>query len=732
MKRFILNLMLISVLLPAVPGCKKDPSGGVEQAYKLEAVDMGLPSGIMWSNLNLGAEAPSDLGIQLNIGLSPQTVRIVEAADDPATKELGNEWRMPTKWDFEELLRCCRTKSETVNNVRGLRIYSNVNDKSIFVPSFVYGEKHGFGLFAPSDPDYNVYYCTSCINERREVVVITPSGGSGPSLSSSERGFIRPVKAGREPVENFYLSVSPVVADPGKTVVPSVLFSPPGALDKALTLEISDTKIAEVQSDGTIFALSLGRTCLKITSLSTGESIVGELMVSDYDIPEAVDLGLPSGVKWASFDLGASDEKGAGLDYAWGETHPKIGINKGDYDDAKYDYASGSNYLAPADDAATVNLGEGWRTPSEDDFSELAANSDISYIIYEGIRGYLFESKINGRSIFFRNPPGENTVQMWTSHMSWWKGDGVKSNTFYLELDPQYAYQYVPIYSFKGVFRYKGYPVRPVFGEGRPVSSFTVTEPTVTMYLGQTAPSPVVYNQRPGEAEPHLLWESSNANAVIVSHDGTLTARNAGNSTITVRNESRGDFAKFTVKVQKPSELYPVNLGLPSGTKWGSWNVGAKNEYDPGLYLSFGESEAKDSYTRDNYKGGTADPVTALLGDHWRLPTSKELDELLSFEQQYFKSVWHTDGNGVLRRYWMIKGYQNYDLVLPAGGYKDGTELFDKDQIYYWCTSSNTKVPSWYVKDRPVGPQHDTYVIETVKPSDYPYIGMLVRPVWVD
>ena len=39
-------------------------------------------------------------------------------------------------------------------------------------------------------------------------------------------------------------------------------------------------------------------------------------------MPQAIDLGLPSGLKWASFNLGASAPEEYGDYYAWGETEP--------------------------------------------------------------------------------------------------------------------------------------------------------------------------------------------------------------------------------------------------------------------------------------------------------------------------------------------------------------------------------------------------------------------------
>ena len=52
-------------------------------------------------------------------------------------------------------------------------------------------------------------------------------------------------------------------------------------------------------------------------------------------------------------------------------------------------------------DAATVNLGEPWRMPTEDDFQELYDNCDWTRKTVNGVNGYLVTSKINGATFFF-------------------------------------------------------------------------------------------------------------------------------------------------------------------------------------------------------------------------------------------------------------------------------------------------------------------------------------------
>lgn len=147
-------------------------------------------------------------------------------------------------------------------------------------------------------------------------------------------------------------------------------------------------------------------------------------------IPEAVDLGLPSGLKWASFNLGASAPEEYGDYYAWGETEPyysslepliwREGKESG-YDWPSYKwcmgeyntltkYCSHSQYgyngftdnkdvLDLEDDAAHVNLGGSWRMPTDAEWDELIHNCTWTWTTQNGVNGRLVTAS-NGNSIF--------------------------------------------------------------------------------------------------------------------------------------------------------------------------------------------------------------------------------------------------------------------------------------------------------------------------------------------
>lgn len=51
-----------------------------------------------------------------------------------------------------------------------------------------------------------------------------------------------------------------------------------------------------------------------------------------------------------------------------------------------------------------------------------------------------------------------------------------------------------------------------------------------------------------------------------------------------------------------------VDLGLPSGTIWAGWNVGASSPEESGGYYAWGETEEKNDYSWETYKYGYYNP----------------------------------------------------------------------------------------------------------------------------
>ncbi len=142
----------------------------------------------------------------------------------------------------------------------------------------------------------------------------------------------------------------------------------------------------------------------------------------DNDTPafsdEFVDLGLPSGTLWATRNVGADNPEDCGDYFAWGETVPK---ELYDWKSYRYGncidnwfaitkYCTNSDWclngfvdsltvLEPADDAATVNWGEGWRMPTKEKWEELYQNTSYTWTTQNGVDGRLLTGP-NGNTIF--------------------------------------------------------------------------------------------------------------------------------------------------------------------------------------------------------------------------------------------------------------------------------------------------------------------------------------------
>ncbi len=130
---------------------------------------------------------------------------------------------------------------------------------------------------------------------------------------------------------------------------------------------------------------------------------------------EYVDLGLPSGLKWATCNVGAESPEDYGDYFAWGEVEPKEYYYWSTY---KYGtdynqltkYCNNSSYgkdgftdnktvLDPEDDAAHVNWGGAWRMPTTEEQQELINNCTWTWTTQNGVNGYKVTGP-NGNSIF--------------------------------------------------------------------------------------------------------------------------------------------------------------------------------------------------------------------------------------------------------------------------------------------------------------------------------------------
>lgn len=136
----------------------------------------------------------------------------------------------------------------------------------------------------------------------------------------------------------------------------------------------------------------------------------------NIDAYEAVDLALPSGLKWAACNVGAKSSEEAGLFFQWGSVNGHAANDGYDYNN-NYPEASISANLIPEQDAAHVLMGDDWRMPTRDELSELWMNCDNTQISVNGVVGLMFTSKNNGKTLFFPRVKAHNSFDegIWSS-----------------------------------------------------------------------------------------------------------------------------------------------------------------------------------------------------------------------------------------------------------------------------------------------------------------------------
>ncbi len=130
---------------------------------------------------------------------------------------------------------------------------------------------------------------------------------------------------------------------------------------------------------------------------------------------EYVDLGLPSGVLWATRNLGSYSYNGSTGDYyAWGETSYKNSYSWHNYiwgeqyaltkyctdpSYGSYGFTDNKTTLELEDDAANNYWNGGWRMPTKEEFEELAEYCTWTWTTIDGINGLKIHGP-NGESIF--------------------------------------------------------------------------------------------------------------------------------------------------------------------------------------------------------------------------------------------------------------------------------------------------------------------------------------------
>ena len=168
------------------------------------------------------------------------------------------------------------------------------------------------------------------------------------------------------------------------------------------------------------------------------------------------------------------------------------------------------------------------------------------------------------------------------------------------------------------------------------------------------------------------------------------------------------------INVQTNTDLYSggvyesVDLGLPSGTQWAKFNIGATSESDYGDLFAWGATEpyringTTSIDNTGNYASSYAnkiqhdlypneDAATVKWGKGWKMPTKAQFEELLANTTDEWTAINGING----RKFTASNG--NY-IFLPASGYVNGGSLdYRSSYGIYWTRSIQTAESAWGV-----------------------------------
>lgn len=426
-----------------------------------------------------------------------------------------------------------------------------------------------------------------------------------------------------------------------------------------------------------------------------------------------VDLGLPSGLKWATMNVGAQSITDFGTYFAWGETAPAPRIDYSEANCKVNDESSSSmksrgvianDELTAKYDAATQNWGKNWEMPSESQFYELMVNCRWTWTTLDGVKGYKVESKVPGNTNWIFLPAGgyyDGTSSKsvgsgghyWTS-TCYCKPESVDASDW-IELSYSLDFDSDNVAPYYFDHRYRGFCVRPV---------------CKSEYSGPDTPE-------------------------------------SPSTPSTPEAPTRGYVDGYEY----------VDLGLPSGLKWATMNVGAKTKTDYGTFYAYGEVSPapNNDYSDKNsiiYEKGSIynfqsslstlkkkgildindnltpeyDAATQNWGNNWRMPTKSEFEEL----KDYCKWTW-ADVNGVKGFKVESKQAGNSNWIfLPAGGSYENTSYDGEGTTgAWWCST--------FTEEYPKGPytfwinnSDDLWSAQMgVNTSGRAFFGQNVRPV---
>ena len=747
----------------------------------LEMVDLGLPSGLRWANINMGSQAPTDNGSFYHWGeTTPNTTGnyslnnqdigsdIAGTLYDAAQVNWQGPWRMPTSAEMQELLDNTTYEKTTLYGKSGYMLTSKHNGKKIFLPMTgwwqngnYYDQNNRVLIWASNgntsrSMSLDGYNNKLTVNDsyRYDGIIIRPVAMVTDTLSDKSmicmttgdadwnvgddeatlHGYILGLRYDSLATDGGIAFATRHITDKdteeGSSDVRYIKRTEgekKNVVSGAFTASVSDIK------DGTIYYY---RTFVKVDGkyYYAEEHEFGRRMV---------DLGLPSKTLWSNINLGAASPEQSGAYYAWGETQTKDSYAKDNYTSAKMPKdISGSSF-----DAAHVLLGGLWQMPARDDINELLTKCTWTEVVKQGHPLYRVVGP-SGDSIFIAKSgymqgssvSGNGTrTSLWSSEMN---------NEYNVGNDNAFGTSFVGVTrTIESIGRYLGYSIRPVVKYNNTLADGTrilITTDSTNWQVGNARP--VLYGRFAGidrakvkasgfvvatsPAEDKLV--ADNKEAVVVADTLTVDGRMAAaitydkDTTYYYRAYILVDGTYYYGGIRRYG-LELVDLG--GGLKWASINIGSQTSSDYGTRLAWGETKAKSSYTRDSYslyENGYEDIGSDINGK--RYDAAKVL----------WGGTWHMPTVAEMRFLtdsctwkaatvdgvsgYTITGKNGKSIFLPAAGRQDGTFYSGiGSETRYWTSSAYSDNANAYT----ISVSNGTPVLDGTER----FYGLAIRPV---
>ena len=625
-------------------------------------IDLGLPSGTKWANMNVGASQPSDDGgyymfgdpetkasysaftnrwYQDNTWLQPDGLFDVQATrNDPAAVNWGGVWMQPNYADIQELVANCSAANATMNGVKGRLFTSTINGNSIFVPMAAFRRKGDIGTgteyttrscIASSELlkgnhndlwNYAAYFIDNAAVSywgRPDAISVRAVYKSNATADNGADLFLRTL-----PAAKHYDGTTET--DTLKAVVRGFEDAGQGTTYgfywwKDVETPTVNTATATPDADGYLKAfitdLDPGANYRYTVFVSNGsDTFKGDTL--DVTAIGMIDLGLS--VKWANINLGAENDYSRGDHYRWGALVP--------YRNTAQQYEVPQN-ITPQNghDVATHLWGAGYRIPTKAEFEELLANTTSEVVTRHGCKGYLYTSSVNDNSVFFplagyynrsgRTDYGGNSTNydgilngasLYTNlniAIDYWSSTTNDNGSAWM-LEGSRVNSYTKHYGFS--VRAVQDPLANI--ETRAIARNTKGTTEIDTLRG-------FFSSPTGAALTRGFVYGTTAD-IKVGQPGVTDCLVTGTSTggmfsYPITGLSKGtryyyrayvtDGSTYQYAPARPFELVRmIDLGLSSGLLFSNVNLGSNTPEEFGDHYAWGETEPKENFTQSNYK----------------------------------------------------------------------------------------------------------------------------------